>query len=640
MLVIDVEVFLSLLSLRAANEMTFRIACTEVRRHAGRKMHAGLLLRALTCVVCVVAGEQLCGPGQERNLDLVGSAIICIPCEPYYYKGVNDAACKMCASETQTIGSASTVCVDCATDSLFSRAVDPVRGTTSALVLCSVCPSTRSMVQELIEKGTLQGSLGGFEAAKYFINSASACRSGVRTNMVADLMKLRRICPAGEYGSVQNADQNTLCAVCPTGTYSDARGSLACLPLEVCSGQRRDTNKKTPATGQTQQSTCVQDFDSARVSAGYYPRLNTRDTQQVFAYKTHRYVEIHEYVACVDVAANTLLCTESVATRCVHAFLAAWMAGSISLQTLASDSEYACIYTCQAGFALDTALQTCTPCERGTYKAHRGTEGKCVSCESGKINAISEGAAECQECPAGQFSLSTIVCADLCRVGQAYAEGHYCFRSTPWYIRKRSSNKAINISPCNIKSELVIGEWVRRSAGVQPNIQWQAAGENVCLQMQTDDSSTCATQVLPPNTDSFIGASCTPRCVEKHYRIFNAQQRYECVPCDFNYGRITALNCAPGTYLAEECFYSENTRCLPCDLPSYHILDTNLIAINAYKQQDRCKIRCIGPLRIAGVWWFFDTPERIKSQFNVAFQTDVGCIRSNVSGLPLSSPRV
>jgi len=592
---------------------------------------ARLFLCALTCDVCVVEGQQMCGLGQERNLDLIGSAIICIPCKPNHYKGPNDAACKMCASETQAISSASTVCVACATDSLFSRAVDPASGTTSALVLCSVCPTTRSMVQELIEKGTLQGSLEDFEAASYFIDSVSSCRSNVRINMVADLMQPRRICPAGQYGSVENADQNTICAPCPMGTYSATSGWHACLQLEICSGQRMDSNPQTEVTGQTQQSTCVQDFDLARVNAGYYPRLNTRDTQQVFTYDMHRYVEIHEYVACADVASNTRLCADSVSTRCVHAFLAAWIAGSISLQTLASNSEYACIYTCQAGFALDTTLQTCMPCARGTYKAHSGTAGVCVSCESGKINAISEGVAECQDCPVGQFSYNTTMCADLCHVGQTYTVGHYCFRSTPWYIRKKSSNKAINISPCNINSELVIGEWIRRSAGMQPNIQWQMEGENVCLQMQTEDFQNCATQALPPNTDSFIGASCTPRCVAQHYRTYNTQQRYECVPCDFNYERIKLLNCAPGTYLAEECFYSENTRCIPCDLPSYHILDTNLIAVNSYKQQDRCKIKCIGPLQIAGMWWFFDTPERIKSQFNVAFDTNVGCIRSNVS---------
>jgi len=46
------------------------------------------------------------------------------------------------------------------------------------------------MVQELIEKGTLQGSLEDFEAASYFIDSVSSCRSNVRINMVADLMNL------------------------------------------------------------------------------------------------------------------------------------------------------------------------------------------------------------------------------------------------------------------------------------------------------------------------------------------------------------------------------------------------------------------------------------------------------------------
>ena len=154
-------------------------------------------------------------------------------------------------------------------------------------------------------------------------------------------MKLRPICPAGQYGSVVNADQNTMCAPCLMGTYIDTRGWHACAQLEKCSGQRMDTNTQTALTGQTQQSTCVQDFDLARVNAGYYPRLNTRDTQQVFTYNTHWYVKIHEYVACVDVASNTRLCAKSVTTRCVHAFLVAWIAGSISLQTLASNSEYA-----------------------------------------------------------------------------------------------------------------------------------------------------------------------------------------------------------------------------------------------------------------------------------------------------------
>jgi len=103
----------------------YRMACTTIRRHTRRKRNVHLFLRALTCVVCVVTGQQMCDPGQERDLKLVGSAIICIPCEQNYDKGANDATCKMCASETQAISSASTVCVACATDSLFSHAMDP-----------------------------------------------------------------------------------------------------------------------------------------------------------------------------------------------------------------------------------------------------------------------------------------------------------------------------------------------------------------------------------------------------------------------------------------------------------------------------------------------------------------------------------
>ena len=533
------------------------------------------------------------------------------------------------------ISRASTTCTPCPRDSLFSNSAGSLDGS-GVVVLCNACPSTRGMVQELVDAGILAGSLQSFPEGEYFLDSSALCRPGMRVNTVADFMQPREICAAGQFGLVQEEDRDTECTPCPVGTYSDMPGAHSCEELQTCSGQLRDVSTFRPS-GQTEPSLCADDFDLERVAVGEYPRMNTTDAHLDFAYHAHRYVAIYDYVPCVPPSPNMLCGSPS---NCVHNFLAAWRSGSVAPQSMSSApaTAYTCVYTCRAGFELRPLQQACLPCAQGKYKALSGTQDVCVLCPAGKINQLSTGAIACQDCSNGKYSSDTTTCRDLCDVSRRYTSNHHCFRDTPWYIVTPSNNREINIASCKIDSALVLGQWLLTMAGVGQFIQWSQKGENMCLVMQKLPARDCTPQSAINNAVSVAQDSCIPVCGANFYRTYApTRQEYTCVPCDFNSARLKVLNCVGATYLAKACHFSENTRCMPCAALAFQILDANSISAEAYTETDRCKFKCIDPVRIAGVWWYFTSQTQTRRHFNLDASTPVGCIRSNVSLVHLMS---
>jgi len=298
-------------------------------------------------------------------------------------------------------------------------------------------------------------------------------------------------CPAGRYNSNPGAGNITMCLTCAAGTYSFAGNSscTSCTP-----------GKYSTATGATSITTCT------ACSAGRYSNVTGASVSTL----------------CLQCPAGSYsLASSFMCTLCPS--------GTYS-STVAATSSATCL-TCGTGTYSFEGNTSCTLCPAGTASAATKAvnASTCVICPAGTISS-SAGSATCTPCGTGSYSFAGNISCTSCPAGTA-----------------SSATGAVDASTCAICPAGTISS----SAG----------------------SATCAT--CGTGTYSFAGnTSCTACPAGTASAVTRATNASTCAVCPVGtYSTVqsaTCTACSAGRY-SNVTGATSITTCLQCPAGSYSL---------------------------------------------------------------------
>ena len=514
---------------------------------------------ASQCTPCDI-GEE----GYPESHALHG--ISCKPCDAGYFNDVKGAACRICDSGEEAVGTGNTKCALCepghakeGSDGVCETCDPGTFAFGRGTVVCTVCGAGKyandTGSDECIEcpAGTKSDGTGenctpcneGFFSGETGASTCQPCPTGRFSNKKGT--KVCTPCPRGEY---QNVDGQTECEPCKAGSYNNVTGQVLC--LECRDGFFSNTTGKTECDPCPTGSSTI-DKNGAGLSVrdtckpcdkGYH--MDSAGQAVCKECPTGTATDVTGSVVCESCPVGSFRDTAG-GQSCSACTEGKYAPNKRTVQCLEceigkfrNDSHLdasVCVPCPQGYFANETGLNECYPCPVGSYGVSEG-QSQCAPCPTGTFG-VNEASLECDLCEEGTFQnrLGQGTC-ESCPIGRfGNAEGltecKFCGKGT-------FSNTTGNVL-CDRCSPGSDADSTNSTAcdPCDPGSFTSSFGTEVC--------SACKGGFISTGFGSTV---CTP-CLEGTFA--NGVGNTECTRCTdgsttISSGQTTCIPCGPGKY--------------------------------------------------------------------------------------------